>query len=242
MGTPKKQSKKKGTSTKPKLKRCEVKVPPRKIIIVIDPGHGDGSENLGASAITGKTKAGGIKQDYSRSERDLVMLISEKMKPLLEAKGHIVHLTRSTKKGMKLQKRNRISNAKKADYFVSMHADGGSAKSTGAHAIYRPRGDKTYDAEQREFAIDIMKPYTVVKMDHRHPDARTNLGVLNNSRNKAPFKVLVELGFASNPKEFDIIKASADKAAKELSNGIDVNIKKNWEGGCRKAKKKKAKK
>ncbi|QYN41481.1 N-acetylmuramoyl-L-alanine amidase [Gilliamella sp. ESL0443] len=66
-----------------------------------------------------------------------------------------------------------IANNNKADYFISIHADGLTNFTSGAHVIYY-EGDK----KGLELANDIFSCYTVVSIGKKHPDARNNVGVL----------------------------------------------------------------
>lgn len=77
--------------------------------IVIDPGHG-GTDN---GAVYGKTK-----------ESDLVLVVSQKLKNLLEKDASFqVSITRSSDIGLSLPARVKFAEDKKADLFVSLHAN-----------------------------------------------------------------------------------------------------------------------
>lgn len=83
--------------------------PAKALHIVIDPGHG-GTDN---GAVYGKTK-----------ESDLVLLVSQKLKILLEKNSDFkVSLTRINDVGLSLPARVKFAEERKADLFVSMHAN-----------------------------------------------------------------------------------------------------------------------
>lgn len=88
----------------------EIKPGQRKIIIVIDPGHG--GEDPGA---IGPNKI---------REKDITLYISKELAALINAEpGYEAKLTRSTDYFIPLKKRRDIACSHKADLFVSIHAD-----------------------------------------------------------------------------------------------------------------------
>lgn len=80
----------------------------KKYIVVIDAGHG-GKDN-GASC------------DNNR-EKNIVLSVAQKLKKKLIAKGYSVYMTRDEDSFVKLPKRTEFANNKKADIFVSIHAN-----------------------------------------------------------------------------------------------------------------------
>jgi N-acetylmuramoyl-L-alanine amidase len=80
-------------------------------VIVIDPGHG-GGDDLGAEG------PGGL------LEKDLTLAMALKLKDFLAKEPDLsVILTRTTDRGIALDKRARIANAVKADLFLSLHVN-----------------------------------------------------------------------------------------------------------------------
>lgn len=77
--------------------------------VVIDAGHG-GKDN-GASCCD------------SRREKNVVISVAKKLKNKLENKGYKVFMTRSTDDFIRLRKRTEFANDKKADIFISIHAN-----------------------------------------------------------------------------------------------------------------------
>lgn len=78
-------------------------------IIVIDPGHG--GKDAGAV---------GAKGYY---EKDVVLNIAKYTQRYLQNKGFKVYLTRASDKYVKLSHRTHYANEKKADIFISIHAN-----------------------------------------------------------------------------------------------------------------------
>lgn len=113
------------------LKVSVVKVPPRKIeskvkpvIVVLDPGHGGND--------TGAIGPDGVK------EKDLTLPISKKIAAELkkQIEGVQVYLTRNEDKTLDLGERVKFANKKKADYFISVHANASKSR--------KDRGIQTY--------------------------------------------------------------------------------------------------
>jgi N-acetylmuramoyl-L-alanine amidase len=86
----------------------------KKYIVVIDAGHG-GKDN-GASCCGDKR------------EKIVVLSVAKKLKTKLEAKGYSVYMTRVSDSFVKLPKRTEFANKKKADIFVSIHANAAPKK------------------------------------------------------------------------------------------------------------------
>ncbi len=82
--------------------------PWRRRSVVIDPGHG--GVNAGTRIITG-----------NRFEKEFTLDWARRLKPLLEAKGWTVTLTRTNDVDLSLPDRVRIAEASGAELFVSLH-------------------------------------------------------------------------------------------------------------------------
>ena len=78
-------------------------------IVVIDPGHGG--------------KDGGAVGYKKYREKDVVLAIASKTAALLRERGYTVYMTRSTDRFIKLRNRTHFANLKKADLFISVHAN-----------------------------------------------------------------------------------------------------------------------
>ncbi len=81
----------------------------KRYTVVIDAGHG-GKDN-GASCCD------------SRKEKKVVLSIAKKLKSKLEAMDYKVYMTRDSDDFIRLPKRTEFANQKKADIFVSVHAN-----------------------------------------------------------------------------------------------------------------------
>jgi len=88
--------------------------------IVIDPGHGG-------------TDPGAIGHNGYR-EKIVVFTISQELIRILKSRGHTVYLTRNDDTFVKLSKRTEFANDKKADIFVSIHAN--AVPNGNAHEVH----------------------------------------------------------------------------------------------------------
>ncbi len=78
-------------------------------VIVIDPGHG------------GKDPGSVGYKKYR--EKVVVMQVARKLSKILKKNGHKVYMTRSGDRFVKLRNRTKYANRKKADIFISIHAN-----------------------------------------------------------------------------------------------------------------------
>ncbi len=147
----------------PKISR-ELKSSSRSKIVVIDAGHG--GKDGGASS-TGK------------KEKDTVLKIAIKLKKELKSKGYKVFLTRNKDKFVELKDRTKLANKKKADIFISIHAN------AVAKAQYKLNGIETYflspakNAKAKRVAA-FENRQTLENLNHFSKDVFLN--VLNHKR------------------------------------------------------------
>ncbi|OBW41373.1 N-acetylmuramoyl-L-alanine amidase [Chryseobacterium sp. MOF25P] len=173
-----------------------------------------------------------VKEDPQRSERFLVYDVSAKLKKKLDDNGYKTFITRErgpivgSDNGETRKKRIDLAKNNKAEYFISIHADGANGyTSTGSHVIY-PDSDNT---ECIELAKDIFTTYNVVPVESNSPkiDVR-GLQVLSQIQNTTKRKILVELGFVTSPKDSKALFSGIDTIAKQLYDGLIININKNF--------------
>ncbi len=130
--TPKPASKKKAAA-KPKAKAPAVVKVRGKYTVVIDPGHGGdlpGSEPVGpwpGAPMVNRTNSG------ASGEAAVVLKVGLKLRPLLEAQGVKVIMTRTGLRAISNKDRAAIANAAHADLFLRLHCDG--VNGSGTHGI-----------------------------------------------------------------------------------------------------------
>jgi len=114
--------------------------------IVIDAGHG--GKDTGALCCGDK------------KEKHVVLSIALKLKKRLEDKGYTVYMTRDNDSFVKLPKRTEFANQKKADIFVSIHANAAPSKNVqnifkGLEVYYLSpaKTDRAKKAAEKENAV-----------------------------------------------------------------------------------------
>jgi len=102
---------KKSRTTSPHIMSGVVKRPKKRYTIVVDAGHG-GKDS-------GAIGAGNKKY----REKTVVLQIAKRVRSHLKALGFRVYMTRSSNRYVKLGSRTKFANRKKADAFISIHAN-----------------------------------------------------------------------------------------------------------------------
>jgi N-acetylmuramoyl-L-alanine amidase len=174
------------------------------IKILLDPGHG-GAES-GAKGPTGYP------------EKNMNLVTSQLLAKELEELGATVYLTRKTDIDLSLDDRGKAIDKIQPDLAISLHynalPDGGDAMHTQGIATF------WYHPQAHDFALFIHK-YLIENLDR--PDAGTFWNNLALTRPHAAPSVLLELGYAINPEEFEwIINIEEQKKlAKSIAEGIN---------------------
>ena len=111
--------------------------PAKKYIIVVDAGHG------------GKDP-GCIGRGGTR-EKDVVLSVAKKLKTKLDANGFQTYLTRGGDTYLKLAERAAIAERKKADLFISLHANANPSRKMKGFSIYT-LSENASDEEAKKLA------------------------------------------------------------------------------------------
>ena len=109
----------------------------RKYVIVVDAGHG------------GKDP-GCIGKGGTR-EKDVVLSVAKKLKNKLDANGFKTYLTRGDDTYLKLADRAAIAEKRKADLFISLHANANPSRKMKGFSIYT-LSEKASDEEAKKLA------------------------------------------------------------------------------------------
>lgn len=109
----------------------------RKYVVVIDAGHG------------GKDP-GCIGKGGTR-EKDVVLSVAKKLKNKLDANGFKTYLTRGGDTYLKLAERAAIAEKRKADLFISLHANANPSRKMKGFSIYT-LSEKASDEEAKKLA------------------------------------------------------------------------------------------
>ncbi|CAA6801787.1 MAG: N-acetylmuramoyl-L-alanine amidase (EC [uncultured Campylobacterales bacterium] len=98
----------------------ETKAVKKSKIIVIDPGHG--GKDPGAVA-------------NNKQEKNIVLLVSKKLKLILQSRGYTVFLTRDKDVYIDLKKRTSLALDKNADLFLSLHINSHSKSDSSINGV-----------------------------------------------------------------------------------------------------------
>ena len=128
---------KSATSQSAKETKTNTQPTNNKHIIVIDPGHGGKDPGC-----MGK---GGTK------EKNVVLSVAKKLKSSLDAAGYKTYLTRSTDEFLKLADRAEFAEKKRADLFISLHANANPSRNIKGFSVYT-LSEKASDEEAQKLA------------------------------------------------------------------------------------------
>ncbi|MDM9583788.1 N-acetylmuramoyl-L-alanine amidase [Nostoc sp. GT001] len=171
--------------------------------IVLDPGHG-GKES-GASGPTGYL------------EKDVNLVVSKLLRDELVKRGATVVMTREDDKEVSLVERQAIISQEEPAIAISIHhnslPDNGDAEKTKGFGTF------WYHPQAHSLAI-FLQNYVVKKLGRPHYGVFWNNLAL--TRPAAAPSVLLELGFMSNPDEFEQVVNPEEqkKMAKAIAQGI----------------------
>lgn len=128
----------KSATTQPKTEiKTSTNSSNNKHIIVIDPGHGGKDP--------GCIGRGGTK------EKTVVLSVAKKLKKSLDAAGYKTFLTRSSDSFLKLADRAEFAEKKKADLFISLHANANPSRNVKGFSVYT-LSEKASDEEAQKLA------------------------------------------------------------------------------------------
>lgn len=195
--------------------------------VVLDYGHG--------GADTGKVAHNGIQ------EKDIAAQIGAKVKLLLQQKGYDVLLTRIDDSFVRLDERTRFANGKKADLFISLHANAAFKQDAAGLETYwagqqlekcyrvgdsrwldcackRDQASKLLATTVHTTILQQISPvYALLDRKVRASGAQVLFATDMPS-------ILIELGFLSNPHEAQMLARASfqNLLAQGISKGIDT--------------------
>ena len=168
--------------------------------VVLDPGHG--GCDPGARAVKGM------------DEKQLSLDVAQRIKPLLEAKGYRVIMTRTNDTFIPLETRTGIANAHSDAIFVSIHFNASPKRSASGVETYN------YCYGSEPLAAALFKELCCQRRCPRRGVKRAVFYVL--SHNHCP-ATLLELGFVSNRQENAFLQTpkAHEQLAKQIVAGIE---------------------
>jgi N-acetylmuramoyl-L-alanine amidase len=188
---------------------------PTNRVIVIDPGHG--GHNVGTQSILD-----------GRHEKEFTLDLALRLKPLLEAEGWKVFLTRTEDTDVSLTERVAFAQEHQADLFISLHFNSGAPDTAQAGLetyCMTPTGEPStvtrnfadpwdeslpnnaFDPENLQLAVRIHSALLRgTSMQDRGVRRARFIGVLRGQSRPA---ILIEAGYLSNPDEATRIENEA---------------------------------
>lgn len=205
-------------------------------VIVIDPGHASTSSsktepNAPGSSVMKVMESGGATGAYTGTpEYEINMNVAKKLKPLLEAKGYKVIMTKTENSTMLGNvARAEIGNAANAALVIRIHCDSSDSSSANGASMLVPAkvNDRTTAIADisASYGRTILNTLTSqVGMKNNGVITRSDLTGFNWST--VPV-VLVEMGFLSNQNEDKLLSSDSyqNKLAAALANGIATAVK-----------------
>ena len=190
--------------------------PMSKHTVCLDPGHGPGNVNGSP--------------DGTYKEWEFTWDMAQRVKPLLEAKGVGVVLTKTADNYPSLTERANISNKAKPDCFVSIHTnaagEGGWSSASGLE-IYTSAGPMT--AQRNVLASKLVNAFHAAGVALRSEPIKHNIELTVLAKTDAP-ACLIEYGFHTNKADVEYLKDTKyrDKLAEATAKGICTYLSVDW--------------
>lgn len=180
-----------------------------KVSILIDPGHG--GKDPGASAASGL------------QEKEITLELSRLLRDKFSNDDLEIEMTRDKDEYVKLLDRAGQANEEDFEIFVSIHVNSSDNRdASGIEVLYASEKNvEIKEAEQKLLAKEILD--AIIKetgAKSRGVKNRPDLIVLNKTK---CVSALVEVGFLSNPQEYD--KLTDDQYLDSLATGIYKGVK-----------------
>ncbi|WP_019132538.1 N-acetylmuramoyl-L-alanine amidase [Peptoniphilus obesi] len=180
-----------------------------KVSILIDPGHG--GKDPGASAASGL------------QEKEITLELSRLLRDKFANDDLEIEMTRDKDEYVKLLDRAGQANEEDFEIFVSIHVNSSDNRdASGIEVLYASEKNvEIKEAEQKLLAKEILD--AIIKetgAKSRGVKNRPDLIVLNKTK---CVSALVEVGFLSNPQEYD--KLTEDQYLDSLATGIYKGVK-----------------
>ncbi len=180
------------------------------VTVVLDPGHG--GNDPGAIGPTGTDGA---------MEEQITLAVSQKARSYLQELGATVYMTRQSDNGATLTDRTGFGEKVKPDFFVSVHINSAaessnSNKSKGVEVYY-------YTDHSAKLASNMLSYISSSAAREARNTYRSTYVV---TRNYYAPSVLCELGFITNPAEYEQMVSAGiiDKTGYAIAQGILSSI------------------
>lgn len=149
-----------------------------------------------------------------RREADDNLRMAMAVKPLLEAAGHTVKLSRTTDITQSISSITTAANAWGAEFFLDLHRNAAAATATGIECLIRSNSSST----SRKLAEAVLKRLVAVGGRDRGVKVQdTNTGSLNQTKMPG---TIIELLFISNPSDNALFDGKFNEYAQAIANGV----------------------
>lgn len=176
--------------------------------IVIDAGHGGGDPGATITDVF---------------EKDISLPVALELKRLLEARGAMVTLTRSSDVEVLLKERVALTRSVGADLFISVHCDSADASAHGTHTFYYyPQSMPLARAIQDEMVSAYKNKIYADNEDMQECDKGIKFYPFFVTRLEQCPAVLVEMGFITNEIERQVLTEESNQ--KILAEAIAVGV------------------
>lgn len=144
-------------------------------IVVLDPGHG-GTTTVGGSSPNNATGPTGL------LEKAVTLDVALRVRPLLQADGIDVRMTRTTDTNLGLAARAHVARDAGADAFVAIHLNGYNGSAQGTETYHHTNASADSRALAAVVQAEVLKAtglddrrvkkagYAVLRPAHHHPD------------------------------------------------------------------------
>jgi N-acetylmuramoyl-L-alanine amidase len=172
--------------------------------IVIDAGHG--GDDSGGKGV------------YGTSEKEMTLLIAQKIKEINNNPNIKILLTRESDKTLSVKDRVNFANEIKSDLMISIHMDNDLAgKSNGVKYIISTNSNPNYN-ESKALASELQNYVTSVFPKTNGIETREHeIWVLEKSQMPA---VIFECGFISNANDLEKVKTNQVEISEKVLNGV----------------------
>lgn len=198
-------------------------------IIVIDPGHGIGGNNEKEPVAPGSStkKAAYVSgaSGKNQTEEELNLIVSQKLKTVLEERGAVVYLTREGHEATRSNvERAQFANEMVADICVRIHADGSEISSVKGASVLIPSGEYIKDndlLQKSKLAGEIVLEEYVKSTGAKNRGISKRGDMTGFNWSEVPV-ILVELGFMSNSEEDALMET--EEYQNKMVSGITTGL------------------
>ncbi len=199
-------------TVQPPVSATELHAEAKKLLVVIDPGHG--GNDVGAVGESNETET---------YEKDINLAIALKANEYLQRAGATTYMTRKTDVAVDLFERPEIANGMDTALFLSVHNNSFTSSSAhGTTVLYYPDGEPDSETQMTSQRFAQILQEELVDALGRYDRGITDGAEMVVIRETIAPAVITEIAFISNPEELALLKSEEfqDKAAQALCRSV----------------------